>query len=445
MASRSWRFHAGRAFLLAIAALAVGWLTGFPHIVLGLVALAYVAWQSLNLWKLYQWTRNPVDDIPQSYGLWADIYDGISHLAVRNQRQREKYRTMITEFQGLTNAFPDATLAIDENDMITWFNQAAESLLDLRNPGDLGQPITNLLRDPAFADWLAVQGEVTSPLEMPAPRGDPRWLTVNAAAFRDGQRLVVLRDTTEVHNVERIRRDFVANISHELRTPLTVVQGYLELLDQHPSEDVARAVSKMLNQTGHMQSLLDDLLELSRVQSAELKGDEEVVNIAAMLMQLKEQALELSRDEHDLQFEVDRELHLAGVAADLESAFGNLIGNAVKYTPAGGAIKVTWQNSPDGPRFQVADSGVGIPARDLPRITERFYRVGSDRGRQTGGTGLGLAIVKHVLNAHQAELGIESELGEGSTFTATFPANRVRVEVPKAANEDFPEKATPQG
>ena len=439
MPSRSWRFHAGRAFLLIVALLAAGLLIGYPLPVLGLAALVFAGWQFYNLWKLHQWTRNPVEDVPQSMGLWADIYDGISTLAKRNRRQREKYRTMINEFQSLTNAFPDATLAIDENDVITWFNQAAESLLDLRNPGDLGQPITNLLRDPDFANWLAVQDEVRSPLEMPSPRGEQRWLTVNAVAFRDNQRLVVLRDTTEVHNVEKIRRDFVANISHELRTPLTVVQGYLELLEQHPADDVAQAVDKMLNQTGHMQSLLDDLLELSRVQSAEASSDDEVVNVGAMLMQLKEQAEELSRGQHDIRFDIEQDLYLGGVAADLESAFGNMISNAVKYTPEGGAIRVSWQNSQEGPQFQVVDEGVGIPARDIPRITERFYRVGADRGRQTGGTGLGLAIVKHVLNAHQADLTISSELGEGSTFTATFPADRARVEVEGAANENYPE------
>ena len=224
-----------------------------------------------------------------------------------------------------------------------------------------------------------------------------------------------------------------------MRNTHTEVQGYLELLEQHPADDVSQAVDKMLNQTGHMQSLLDDLLELSRVQSAEASSDDEVVNVGAMLMQLKEQAEELSRGRHDIRFDIEQDLYLGGVAADLESAFGNMISNAVKYTPEGGAIRVSWQNSKEGPQFQVVDEGVGIPARDIPRITERFYRVGADRGRQTGGTGLGLAIVKHVLNAHQADLTISSELGEGSTFTATFPADRARVEVEGAANENYPE------
>jgi two-component system phosphate regulon sensor histidine kinase PhoR len=409
--------------ILAIALL--GWAIGHPWLTLSTAATLYLGWQGFNLLRLYRWVKNPSSEIPQGFGMWADIYDGISIMEVRNLRQKQKYRSMIGEFRSLTNALPDATLAIDENDVITWFNRAAEELLDLKNPGDLGQPVTNLVRDPQFADWLAVQGVIQSPLEMESPRGRQRWLTVNAVAFREVQRLLILHDTTEVHNLEKIRRDFVANISHELRTPLTVVQGYLEMLDSYPAEEVSVAASKMLQQTGHMQSLLDDLLELSRVQSGEIKGNEEQVNVAALLMQLKEQADELSSGRHELVFDVAPDMALTGVAADLESAFGNLISNAIKYTPKGRSVRVSWKNSADGPRFEVTDEGIGIPTRDIPRITERFYRVGSGRGQGTGGTGLGLAIVKHVVNAHDASLLIESELGEGSTFTIAFPEERL--------------------
>jgi two-component system phosphate regulon sensor histidine kinase PhoR len=224
--------------------------------------------------------------------------------------------------------------------------------------------------------------------------------------------------------VEQIRRDFVANISHELRTPLTVLQGYLELLQENESSDVSEAVARMLAQTAQMQMLLEDLLELSRLQSDEIHGEEEAVDIPAMLMQLKEQADELSRGRHELIFDVAPGLWMSGIASDLESAFGNLISNAIKYTPDGGTITVSWQDSEEGPQLAVRDTGIGVPGRDIPRLTERFYRVGSDRARQTGGTGLGLSIVKHVLNAHQATLKIESELGEGSVFTCTFPPER---------------------
>jgi two-component system, OmpR family, phosphate regulon sensor histidine kinase PhoR len=297
-------------------------------------------------------------------------------------------------------------------------------MLGLRSPEDLGKPVTNLLRGPDFASWLAVQGQVKSPLEMRSPRNDNVWLSVTAIPFQEHQRLVILRDNTEIHNVEQIRRDFVANISHELRTPLTVLQGYLELLQENESSEVSEAVARMLAQTAQMQMLLEDLLELSRLQSDEIQGEEQAVDVPGMLMQLKEQADELSRGRHELVFDVAPGPWLSGIASDLESAFGNLISNAIKYTPDGGTISVSWQDSEAGPQLSVRDTGIGIPGRDIPRLTERFYRVGSDRARQTGGTGLGLAIVKHVLNAHQATLKIESELGEGSVFTCTFPPER---------------------
>jgi two-component system phosphate regulon sensor histidine kinase PhoR len=418
--------YTGRVLLIALAAVTVGWLLGYPLLALLLAAVGLLAWHWTHLGRLIRWLNAPTADLPQGRGAWGEVFDRLNAMQVGNRRRVERDRALIGEFTSLTDAFPDATLVIDANGMLTWFNRAALGLLGLQDPNDLGQPVTNLIRGPAFANWLAVQGKVRSPLEMPSPRGDDRWLTVNAVAFAGNQRLIVLRDTTEVHRLEKIRRDFVANISHELRTPLTVIQGYLELLDDHDAADVAQAVRKMLAQTAQMQALLDDLLELSRVQSGELKEGEDVVDVPAVLMQLKEQAEELSRGAHAFEFEIDRGLQLTGHAPDLESAFGNLIGNAIKYTPQGGRITVAWRETADGPCLSVTDTGIGIPKRDIPRVTERFYRVGSDRGRQTGGTGLGLAIVKHVLNAHKAKLQIESELGEGSVFRCVFPAARAR-------------------
>lgn len=426
MPPRNWKFHTVRLLLVAALVWAAGWLIGYPWITLVVACIPYAIWQVFNVWQIYRWIQHPKSEIPESYGVWADIYNGLNSIAAGNRKQKAKYRKLIGDFRSLTDAFPDATLVIDKNDTITWFNVAATRLLALKNPEDLGQHITNLLRDPDFADWLAVQKEVQSPHEMTCPRGDGRWLVANAVSFRKNQRLVILRDITGMHNLEQIRRDFVANISHELRTPLTVLQGYLELLESHPADDVNNAVKRMLSQTSQMRTLLDDLLELSRLQNSEPGGEDEVANIPAILMQLKEQAEELSQGKHHLYFEIDNELLLTGISADFESAFSNLIINAIKYTPKKGVISVSWQGSPDGPQFRVKDNGIGIPRRDIPRLTERFYRVGSDRARQTGGTGLGLAIVKHVMNAHQAELKISSELGEGSEFVCQFPPARIK-------------------
>lgn len=426
MTARSWKLHAGRLLAAALAVLLTGWLAGHPVVVVSAALLAYLAWHLWNLWRLFSWLQKGGAEVPESWGIWADIYDRIAALEKDNQAQKERYRAMLGEFRNLTDAFPDATLVLDRSRNITWFNKAAGRMLGLRSPEDLGKPVTNLLRDPDFGDWLAFQGQVKSPLEMPSPRSDNVWLSVTAIPFQENQRLVILRDNTEVHNVEQIRRDFVANISHELRTPLTVLQGYLELLQDNESSEVSDAVTRMLAQTAQMQALLDDLLELSRLQSDEIHGEEEAVDVPGMLMQLKEQADELSRGRHQLVFDVAAGPWLSGIASDLESAFGNLISNAIKYTPDGGTISVRWQDSEEGPQLVVSDTGIGIPNRDIPRLTERFYRVGSDRARQTGGTGLGLSIVKHVLNAHQATLRIESELGEGSRFTCIFPPERRR-------------------
>ena len=432
MAASSWKFHASRLLLLVLLVLAVGWLAGHPLPIIAASLALYLGWHLGNLWKLFRWLQSPQSAVPESFGIWSDVYERIATLEKERQKQQQQYLETLGEFRQLTDAFPDATLVIDGQRNITWFNQAAISLLGLRNPQDLGKPVTNLLRGSDFANWLAVQGRVRSPLEMQSPKSDNIWLSVSAFAFQKDQRLIILRDNTEVHNVERIRRDFVANISHELRTPLTVLQGYLEMLRESPSDDVSDAVSRMLAQTAQMQMLLDDLLELSRLQSGELRGEEEIIDVPGMLMQLKEQADELSRGRHHLLFEVDPELCLSGVSSDLESAFSNLISNAIKYTPDGGTVTVRWHDADKGPQFAVQDTGIGIPSRDIPRITERFYRVGSDRARQTGGTGLGLSIVKHVLNAHHATLTIDSELAEGSTFTCTFPRERQRDE---SANE----------
>lgn len=426
MSVRNWKFHAGRLLATVVIVLLAGWTLDKPVLVLELALLAYVAWNLVNVWRLHAWLQAPEEDVPESQGLWADIFDSIRAIDRQKVLEESRYRNMIAEFQSLTNALPDATLVIDAKENITWCNDTAVSLLGLRVPEDLGQAVTNLLRDPDFADWLALPDRAGRRLEMPSPVDENRWLHVTSVPFQEKQSLIVLRDITDIHNVEKMRRDFVANISHELRTPVTVLLGYLEMLRGHEAPDVAESVERMHAQTVQMKALLDDLLELSRLQSDEIQGDQVEIDMAAVLGQLREQAEEISRGRHKIRFSVDPDLRLAGVAADIESAFRNLIVNAIRYTPDGGTIEVSWQDGADGPSFSVKDTGIGIPKRDLPRLTERFYRVGSDRARHSGGTGLGLAIVKHVMNAHKARLVIRSELGAGSEFTCIFPKDRSR-------------------
>jgi len=391
-----------------------------------------------NTMRLYAWLGHSAPEPPESHGVWAEIFDQIRLLQKSNREQSLRHEHVIEEFRSMTDAFPDATLVIDEADSITWFNDAARRMLGLRVPEDLGQPVTNLLRGSDFANWIAVEEQVESRLEMPSPKDNNVFLSVSAVHYREGQRLLILRDVTDLHNLEQVRRDFVANVSHELRTPLTVLLGYLESMQGTCPDDLAPAIDRMQEQARQMQALLNDLLELSRLQSDQPGSDEHRVDVPAMLMQLREQAEELSQGSHVIHFQVESGLDLHGAQADLESAFRNLINNAIHYTPSGGRIDVEWWSDMDSARLVVRDTGIGIPKRDIPRLTERFYRVGSDRSRHSGGTGLGLSIVKHVLNAHQARLLIDSELGEGSSFTCVFPRERVR-------HDGFIESSSPGG
>ena len=283
MTARGWKLHSGRLLLAIVFTLLAGWLVG--HIALAMVAAGgiFLAWQVFNTWRLHSWLKNPQRNAPESHGIWAEIFDGLRGLEQHRRQQESSYKTMIAEFQSLTNALPDATLIIDSHDNITWCNDSAVALLGLRIPEDLGQAVTNLLRGPDFAQWLAAENRANNRLEMPSTLNDNRWWQVTAVPFQQDQWLIVLRDITELHIVEQVRRDFVANISHELRTPVTVFLGYLEMLQNHPEPEISSAVERMQAQALNMKSLLDDLLELSRLQSDEIQGEVQEIDIPGMV------------------------------------------------------------------------------------------------------------------------------------------------------------------
>lgn len=430
MPARNWKTHTGRWLFYAAVVGFAGWMSGHLLISLAVAAAAAIGWHLANVLRLYCWLPDPRRKPPKSFGIWAEIFGSIHSMEKRHDSRSAQYEAEIGKFSSLTNAFPEAMLALDASGAITWCNAAAVPLLGIRIPEDYGRHLSSLVRDPDFAAWLNTESGSETRLDIAAPGGKGGWLTVSAFPFQDNFRLIILRNITAIHNLDQIRRDFVANISHELRTPLTVLRGYLEMLQDHPLDEISEPVDRMLGPALQMQTLLDDLLELSRLQSMELRDEDGLVDVPATLRQLHEQANGLSRGSHQINFEINPSLFLWGVAADLESAFSNLITNAIKYTPQGGSITVTWEQGIKGPELHVIDTGIGIPNPDIPRVTERFYRVGSDRARETGGTGLGLAIVKHVLNAHLAQLTIISELGLGSKFICAFPGGRARVVKP---------------
>ena len=353
--NRNWRFHSGILLLAGTGILTAGWALGHPGKATLAALAAYAIWHLVNICRLYFWIQKPGSEMPASLGLWADIFTRIGSMDQRNRKQKARYQSMIDDFQNVTDAFPDATLIIDENANLTWFNNAASILLGLRDEEDIGRPLGNLVRSADFSNWLANPDEMNNRLEMPAPEKENSWLDITTVPIREDQRLIIFRDVSEVHNVEQIRKDFVTNISHELRTPLTVMRGYLELMQGRPRDELTDAIDRMHTQAIQMQSMIDDLLDLSRLQSVESHDEEEYVDIAAMLLQLKEQAEEISRGNHVLLFDVDSGLALHGIKADLESAFRNLIVNALKYTPDGGRVSISWHNSDEGATLRVTD------------------------------------------------------------------------------------------
>ena len=419
-AARSHVYSVAATLALAIL---IGWLTGWLWQLIALLASAYGAWHLVNLVKLEGWLAGGARELPEGSGLWHHTYERLFHRQRRTETRLQQLRRALREFRTATESFPEPAITLDEHRSVVWFNPAAERILGLCRPDDLGQPILNLMRNPAFVDWLESGGE--RPMDMESPRDRRVKLNVRRFELSARRRLLLFRDVTELRNLETVRRDFVANVSHELRTPLTVLTGYLESLDDDTSPELRVIVQRMGAQARLMQNLIDDLIEISRLQAQTLKSRQQPVDMAAMLAQLHEQAESLSDHDHRVEFHCDCAYDLFGAAKDLESAFGNLITNAIRYTPAGGTISVRWYCEAEEGIFAVSDNGIGIPSADIPRLTERFYRVSKDRSRSRGGSGLGLSIVKHVLNAHNARLEIDSELGRGSEFRCVFPAQRM--------------------
>ena len=357
----------------------------------------------------------------------AQVAARISH--DRTMTRTRRIATRMRDLRHAAGSLPDALVLLDQDQRVRWFNHAAESLLGLRRPQDRGSVLPERLRASALAEWLH-EGAQEPIHDVTAPGQPSRNLSVSMLAFGDHQSLLLARDTSHLSRLEQIRRDFVANVSHELRTPLTVIHGYLELLDPEDVPELAPVLGEMRAQSKRMGQIVEDLLTLSRLETQDQISDERVP-MSALIATLRREAEALSHGRHQIVVEALAEADLLGSPKDLHSAFSNLLSNAVRYTPTGGTITIRWQRDDDGASYSVQDTGYGIPANHLTRLTERFYRVSSSRSRDSGGTGLGLSIVKHVLNLHQARLTIESTPGQGSTFACHFGSERLLAPAPR--------------
>ena len=362
---------------------------------------------------------------PFPHGVWGDVYRSIAQYQQRARRGRKRQVRFTRRFREAADSVPDALMVLDKAKRIEWVNPAAEPLLNIARPRDLGRKLTDVITHPEVARYIDA-ADYVRPLELAPDHDRTRMLSIRVAPFgeRKRQRLVVGRDITKVYHLNMIRRDFVANVSHELRTPLTVIAGFVENLADSPQtpESHRRPLTLMHNQTERMRCIIEDLLTLSRLEMDEQAGNLETINIADDIHLILADARALSQGTHKISYDIDETLQLRGNPAELHSAFSNLVYNAVKHTPPDTHVHIEWRADAAGPCFSVSDDGPGIAPHHVPRLTERFYRVDKARSRASGGTGLGLAIVKHVLNRHQARLMIASEPGQGSTFSCCFPA-----------------------
>ena len=432
-------------FLGMVAAIAVAALVAWPLVgaewALALLAAGFAAtgmYHVHNLAGFLRWLKTPrLESLPIGAGAWEKAYAGLhGHFRTRDESERA-VAIALARFRAAGQALPDGVMILNRDSQIEWANPTAERHLDIDARRDAGQAITNLLRNPDFIAYLD-SNDYGEPLILRRARGDASVLTLRVIGFGDGQKLLLTRDITSQEKADTMRRDFVANVSHELKTPVTVLSGFVETLSNEEIQlsDAQRRkfLGLMSDQAHRMQRLIEDLLTLSALESSGLASDEQPIEVRAFVEKLAEEARMLSDGRHKVSFSVETDARLTGGVQELASAFSNLVSNAVRYTPDGGAIRIGWQLRDGQGVFSVEDSGIGIERRHIARLTERFYRVDNSRSRETGGTGLGLAIVKHVLTRHQANLEIKSDFGRGSTFSAVFPARRVeKIGTAKAA------------
>ena len=403
------------------------WIVVGPAWALGVLALGaagIIAFHLYHLHLLAEWARDSSHAaVPEGRGTWTDVFAAIyKHVRVRLAYERD-LRHIIERFRLAAEALPDGIVVLDRNNRIEWANARAVAQLGLDPKQDIAQPVVNLVRQPEFLRYLEA-GDWGESVVVPSSRAAGRSLALQLVPYAVDKKLLMSRDVTEVEAVARMRRDFIANVSHELKTPLTVISGFVETLQDLDVDGRQRSrfLQLMQEQARNMQRLIADLITLSALESEQNPLTDERFAVVPLMLELSNDAKALSKGEHEVELDIGEAATIVGSREELASAFGNLVSNAIRYTPPGGKVTLSWRVDADGSgEFSVSDTGIGIAPEHVPRLTERFYRVDRSRSRATGGTGLGLAIVKHIVNRHRGQLSIESEEGIGTTVTVWLP------------------------
>ncbi len=424
---RGFAAEVRRVLYIGIVCCAIGIINGYLAWTLIAGGIVYMLWMFTQIHRLDIWlNENHQRPPPDASGIWGDIFDRIYHLQQAQRKEKRQLLKLVNRVQEATAALRDGVILIDRHGNMEWWNRSAQKLLGFQ-ASDQGQAIVNFIRQPRFVSYFEA-GKYIEPLDMASPRGRSQRLQFQINRYGNQERLVVVRNITRLHRLESIRRDFIANVSHEMRTPLTVVKGYLETLEDSGElpDKWTSAIQQMQSQSQRMSLLINDLITLSKLETEEPEQNQKSFPLRPLLNSVLAETQTLSASqEHNVQLHCDEDLQIFGSEKELHSAFTNLSFNAVKYTPAGGDITLSLRRDDKGVFFSVTDSGIGIEAKHIPRLTERFYRVDQGRHSETGGTGLGLAIVKHILRRHDGRLSIQSELGQGSSFICRLPLSRI--------------------
>ena len=402
-------------------------LEGFLLVIIGVLGFRlYIHRRYLH--RMFNWISGPLDaPVPDASGIWGEFVSRMNRRVKTRQQEKDLLEQSLEQFQSALEALPDGVIFMDAHRRILWMNSLAVDMMGLIPGQDRGTPIEHLVREPEFAAYLQ-RGDFSEPLMYHPNRRDQASYMISLISYGVDRSLLAIRDLTRIEKLENVRRDFVANVSHELKTPLTVINGFIETLQMHheslSTEKRQRYLDLALSQSHQMGRLIQDLLTLSSLEARANLADQTRVPVKTLVDELVVSAEAISDGKHTLSIDIPPDLSILGSAMALRSIFGNLINNAVNYTPADGSITISWRETEREGIFSVQDTGIGIPEIHLPRISERFYRVDQGRSRETGGTGLGLAIVKHALSRHQGHLEIKSQVNQGSTFEACFPKER---------------------
>lgn len=446
---RNWHDHIKRHLLIWSGVALFGFLIGQLLWALLILAIIYTLRNYYQLHRFTLWLnsdqRKQPSEPPESYGIWGDIYDGIYRLQKQERSSSAHLENIINKAQESSAALEMAVIMINQHDNLDWWNKAAEKLLGFKFPQDKNQSINNLIRNPKFHDYFYNENYAEA-LVMEAPGDANKVLEFQIALFGEHERLMIVRDITQLQRLARMRKDFVANVSHELGTPITVIKGYLEaIIDNQDSLDKKwhKPMQQMRQQSMRMENIVRDLLLLSSLETKTPPRNRQEINTTALVREIENDTRQMFTDKsHTIRIDCASDAVISGKRNELYSAVSNLVVNAAKYTPANGEITVRTYFTDESFIIAVSDNGIGIEAHHIPRLTERFYRVDVSRSSDSGGTGLGLAIVKHILARHDAELVIESQYGKGSEFRCEFPLARVsKVDQAIAADNQSTETA----